>query len=988
MNFKKIVLITLLLLAVLTIGAVSAADDVDALAADDTGDDQVFETPVEDASLEADETDDVFEGNSNVVLEDEVSGADDLMATITDSDKVYGTVAVFLNDTQVAERYFGGLYSTEKMYANKIAGSFEGTYNMKVVYHNGNDKNNYSNEGVVTFTNLIENKLVAAEDFNFTLANAEVDINSEDTPIITFQWPEGTNDRDKVELVIKDSWRRSADKNSGDTSGTITLADLYIFDPGTFEFTAYYRDNDGYMTKLSNGTFRVTKTFTANDFIELYDKTITDPTDYVCNVYDSYGGLNGEVTVLANSTQVYYKKFNGSPQAVRINGENLTGDLKGTYNIKVIYKRASNGKEYSKQSTITFGNSEPATPDTRPWIDFDVKASDIRFGDELLVTFTEENNIPFTGKVGVRIFESSSGPQIASVVVDANNGTGSANFSDLPVGNFRVDVYSNETDSYKAGYGYKDFTVKKAWSTILFYDSIVDLDVNTPFNLTVDFEKATGITAKVDGENVTVNGNEILIPALNMGTHTLEISTIPDDNHIEDTREVTLNVTKPKSSIVLEGKFSFDKGSSTNITVTTKNAIDFNASIENHPEAIIRNGNVITISGLDVGSYTLTVTTIVDDDHLSVTEKATIKVNRLIATIEFGADELVFDEGSSGSIIANVSNGGISKAIIIAHSEAVINIKGNNITVSNLTAGNYTLSVTSKPNTGYSANVKSVKVIVNPAAGVKVNSSVSVSDVVMDYGTTKNVTVETVGAVGFTAKIDGKDAEVHDNYVVVPVLDVGKHTLSVTTIPDAGHLAVSKNATITVNKLATSVSASKISVAYGVSKNIVVTLKDSKGNALANKKVSIKFNNVDYIGTTGSDGKASITITKTSVTPKTYPSTITFAGDGTYAKSTGNVNVVVTKATPKITAKAKSFKKSVKTKKYTITLKANNKVMKSTKVTLKVNKKTYTAKTNSKGQATFKITKLTKKGKYTAVVKYAGNSNYKAVTAKPKITIK
>ena len=86
---------------------------------------------------------------------------------------------------------------------------------------------------------------------------------------------------------------------------------------------------------------------------------------------------------------------------------------------------------------------------------------------------------------------------------------------------------------------------------------------------------------------------------------------------------------------------------------------------------------------------------------------------------------------------------------------------------------------------------------------------------------------------------------------------------------------------------------------------------------------------------------------------------------------------------------SKTFKKSVKTKKYTVTLKTNtNKVMKNTKLTLKVNGKTYTAKTNAKGQATFKITKLTKKGKFTAVVKFAGNKYYNAKTVKPKIIVK
>lgn len=49
------------------------------------------------------------------------------------------------------------------------------------------------------------------------------------------------------------------------------------------------------------------------------------------------------------------------------------------------------------------------------------------------------------------------------------------------------------------------------------------------------------------------------------------------------------------------------------------------------------------------------------------------------------------------------------------------------------------------------------------------------------------------------------------------------------------------------------------------------------------------------------------------------------------------------------------FKKSIKTKKYTVTLKVNEKAFAGKKVTLKVNGKTYMATTNKKSQATLKF---------------------------------
>lgn len=559
--------------------------------------------------------------------------------------------------------------------------------------------------------------------------------------------------------------------------------------------------------------------------------------------------------------------------------------------------------------------------------------------------------------------------------------------SGLNVAEYLIFIEANDTDAYKANVYSTTLTVNKAQSKILFDDAVVELGSGAPYNLTVDFEKASGITAKVDGKNVTVDGKVVVIPALSEGTHTLVISTIPDDNHIEDAKEVTLNVTKPRSSIIIDSPINLVKGSSVDVTVTVKDALGFNASIEGHPEALRINGNVITISGLDVGTYALTVSTIVDENHLSVTEKATVKVKMLESDIIFSNDTITFDYGSSGSIIATVINGTIAKAIVIAHPEAIISINGSKITVSNLDAGSYTLSVTTKPIPGYAAKIKSVEVIVNPVSEVKVNSSINVEDVELDYGSSKNVVVETVGAIGFTAKIDGKDAVVEGDAVVVSGLDAGTHILTITTVPDSGHLEVTKNATITVNKIKTYLISDAVVTVYNGGKYLTVTLKDASGKKISGVKVTVVLGGKTYTQTTEN---GQIKVSTNGLAPvKTYDAKITFNANSKYAKSTKTVSVKVTKATPKLTAKAKTFKKSLKTKKFAATLKTNlNKVMKNTKITLKVNGKTYSTTTNSKGQAIFKITKLTKKGGFTATIKYAGSKYYNAKTVKAKIVVK
>ena len=184
----------------------------------------------------------------------------------------------------------------------------------------------------------------------------------------------------------------------------------------------------------------------------------------------------------------------------------------------------------------------------------------------------------------------------------------------------------------------------------------------------------------------------------------------------------------------------------------------------------------------------------------------------------------------------------------------------------------------------------------------------------------------------------------------------------------------------------TSITAPQVSTVYNVAKNLVITLKDSKNKAISGKSITIKLNGKVYTRTTDKNGQAKLSV---NLPAKTYTAYISFAGDNTYLASSKNVKIVVSKATPKITAKAKSFKLKTKTKKFTATLKDNKgRVMKKVKLTLKVKGKTYKATTNAKGKATFKINKLNKKGTYKAKITFKANSNYKAATKTVKIKVK
>ena len=248
-----------------------------------------------------------------------------------------------------------------------------------------------------------------------------------------------------------------------------------------------------------------------------------------------------------------------------------------------------------------------------------------------------------------------------------------------------------------------------------------------------------------------------------------------------------------------------------------------------------------------------------------------------------------------------------------------------------------------------------------------------------------------VSGVTVNYVINGENmTSITDENGTITISDLTNEVVVSAVFAGNGNFLASNNTAdfnFTIPKVATQLSCAGVTTYYNVGKNLVVTLKDANGNVLANKMVTVNFGKT-YTKVTDANGQIIFKLSAT-LLPKTYLTTITFAGDETLINSSVATKVVVKKATVKMAASAKTFKKSLKTKKYSITLKNNlGKVMKNTKVTLKIKGKTFSAYTNSKGVATFKITKLTKKGKYTSYVKYAGSKYYNALNKKVVITLK
>ena len=171
-------------------------------------------------------------------------------------------------------------------------------------------------------------------------------------------------------------------------------------------------------------------------------------------------------------------------------------------------------------------------------------------------------------------------------------------------------------------------------------------------------------------------------------------------------------------------------------------------------------------------------------------------------------------------------------------------------------------------------------------------------------------------------------------------------------------------------------------------------LTDANGNPITNASVQFAYKTVIFNRTTDENGIVVLGVSTQFA--DSYLCALSYLGDETHEAAFVAFNFKLDKKPISISAAAKSYKASTKTKKYTVTLKTkkcaskDGKVYlnKGKKVTLKVNGKTYSGKTNAKGQVTFKITNLKKKGKFTALIKFAGDKTYKSASKKVTLTIK
>ena len=502
---------------------------------------------------------------------------------------------------------------------------------------------------------------------------------------------------------------------------------------------------------------------------------------------------------------------------------------------------------------------------------------------------------------------------------------------------------------------------------------------------------ASGKTLEMDVSNNWWGSNNATFKNATIGTSYFF------SNYILKLREISSEVVNPENYLVLTLNPSNNGVELAFKSFDGENLTDYEGSLPAREFTINATGAVLGISnGTIANKISIPVS---PEDSTYVTE-ATVDNQTVNLTVEIKNTKIdivsVNEDSSINATLTDSEGKPVSNATV---SYEIGDIKANVTTDEN---GNFNIPCVAngdalikfEGNGGYNPSNKTFKFNgaykpESPKANitipdVKAGDNATI-DVKLPENATGNVTVRVDGEVIATVPVVNGTANITLNN-----LTPGAHLIETSYSGDENYGAVSNAKRITVEAapelIKTVIFAPSVTTTYNGNGNLMVILKDENANPLKSASVSITINGKTSVVKTSSKGVARLSTN--GLNPKEYAANIVFKGDGTYANSSYTGKVVVKKAASKITAKKKTFKRTKKVKKYTITLKSGKNAIKKVKVTLKVKGKTYKAKTNAKGKAVFKIKKLSRKGKFKATIKFKGNNYYKATTKKVTITIK
>lgn len=303
------------------------------------------------------------------------------------------------------------------------------------------------------------------------------------------------------------------------------------------------------------------------------------------------------------------------------------------------------------------------------------------------------------------------------------NGKASATIKNLTAGNLTVNVvYSGDSKFLNASESI-NVAVKAKEDAGL---TVSAENIEFGQTATVNVEINANITGKVTVDGIAIDiadgKGTYTISNLTAGEHTVTVAFAGDKYFNADEKTAAITVNKIKSSFDVTGDITFTyKESGSTVVVNLTGAESVEAAIVNHTEASVKvDGNTITVSNLDVGTYTLTITTVPAANYYAVSKTVSVEVTPIIpvdpvlsiapiSDVEKGSDVTISISAISnftGSVKVSVDGNEVGVADVVKGAGSFT------IGAGNFTVGENTVKVASDAGEYFTAAENATAVIV------------------------------------------------------------------------------------------------------------------------------------------------------------------------------------------------------------------------------------------------------------------------------------
>ena len=368
------------------------------------------------------------------------------------------------------------------------------------------------------------------------------------------------------------------------------------------------------------------------------------------------------------------------------------------------------------------------------------------------------------------------------------NQTITVDFTNLNTTTYDVTVTYSGSDKYVPNEKTDSITVDKGDSSVKVQDIAFTYGevIVIPFTTT----NANGVNVRVlnkDGDevsNTTSEGTEFTLETLSAGEYTLEVTTIVDEKIYYDftADDITLTINKAESDLTLNDSYEFTYGENAVINVVTENSTgDVIVSLDGFTANVL--GNEITLPTLNVGKYTLNVTTNPDENHNNATKSTTITIIKATPSMNVIVEPVEnITTKDDVTLTISLPSDATGEVTVKINGKKANNVSANktiNINLNNQ-AGNYIVDITYSGDKNYESDSATKEFTIS-----KAETSITAKQIDFEEGNTSKIEVTVpdvesgivlvdVAGKKFYGDIDGGNA-----IVTIEGVDAGNYTANV-----------------------------------------------------------------------------------------------------------------------------------------------------------------------------------------------------------------